>query len=474
MWTRTLSNLRRLGLFLAGTLALSAAEPVRFAVDVTRTNGLLRPLHGVNKGPIAAGGTIDLTEQHRQLGIPFTRLHDCLWPYPDVVDVHAIFRNPAADPALAESYDFALTDEYLAAVHRTGARMVYRLGESIEHMSTKRFVHPPPDAEKWAQVGLGIIRHYQEGWANGFEYEIPYVEIWNEPENRPAMWSGSDDDFLRLYTTAARQIKQRFPKIKVGGPGFGATGSLKNGRLQPTAFLSNFLKHCRSQGVPLDFLSWHCYTANVGELVARAKEIRRLLDAEGLVQTESHLNEWNYLPDNTWEPFGRSAPARLRREFYTRAQGGEGGSFALAALIQLQDAAVDVANFFHGEIGGFGLFDEFGGETEVFHAFRAFHQFMSRTPIRVQTTPERSGQVSVITGTNREGTMASILLSNPSPQPERVEITFGSWPVADRKPPVFTLLGGGDPGKSGFESKGNRLSFRLEKHSGALIQFSAE
>ena len=135
------------------------AETVSFEVDFAKTNGVLRPLHGVNKGPIAAGGTIDLTARQQELGIPFTRLHDCLWPHPDVVDIHAIFRNPSADPEMASGYDFALTDEYLAAVHRTGAKIVYRLGESIEHMATKRFVHPPEDFNKWAAVGVGIIRH---------------------------------------------------------------------------------------------------------------------------------------------------------------------------------------------------------------------------------------------------------------------------------------------------------------------------
>ena len=403
---------------------LHAAEPIQLRIDFARTNGFLRPLHGVNKGPIAAGGTIDLTAQHKELGIPYTRLHDCLWPHPDVVDVHSIFRNPAADAEIAESYDFALTDEYLAAVHRTGAKMIYRLGESIEHMNTKRFVHPPADAEKWAQIGIGIIRHYNEGWANGFRYEIPYVEIWNEPENRPAMWSGSDDDFLRLYTTAARRIKERFPNLKVGGPGFGATGALKNGRLQPTEFLSRFLKHCRSEKVPLDFLSWHSYTAEVDELVTRAKEIRKLLDSEGFSQTESHLNEWNYLPDNSWKPFGREAKADNRRKFYTRTQNAEGASFALSALIRLQDAAVDVANFFHGEIGGFGLFDEFGGETDVFRAFKAFNTVLTHTPIRVEISAEKTNPIAAIACKNPEGTRGSILLSNPERSCKRLNYRF--------------------------------------------------
>ena len=143
---------------IAGDLAAAI-----FEVDFAKTNGTFRPLHGINKGPLVGGGLIDLTAQHRALGIPFTRLHDCHWPNPDVVDIHVLFPNFNADPEKPESYDFTLTDEYLAAIRATGAQIVFRLGESIEHTKTKRFVHPPKDFEKWTAICLGIIRHYNEG-----------------------------------------------------------------------------------------------------------------------------------------------------------------------------------------------------------------------------------------------------------------------------------------------------------------------
>ena len=77
------------------------------------------------------------------------------------------------------------------------------LGESIEHTKRKYHVHPPRDPAKWAAACCGIIRHYNAGWANGFKHGIVYWEIWNEPENRPAMWTGSDEQFLELYAVAA-------------------------------------------------------------------------------------------------------------------------------------------------------------------------------------------------------------------------------------------------------------------------------
>ena len=58
---------------IAGDLAAAI-----FEVDFAKTNGTFRPLHGINKGPLVGGGLMDLTEQHRALGTPFTRLHDSL------------------------------------------------------------------------------------------------------------------------------------------------------------------------------------------------------------------------------------------------------------------------------------------------------------------------------------------------------------------------------------------------------------
>src|SRR5205085_9026480 len=121
-----------------------------------------------------------ITAALRELHPPFARLHDCHWPNPDVVDIHAVFPDFDADAELPSSYDFRLTDEYIAATRATGAEIIYRLGESIEHTWIKRFVHPPGNFQKWASICRGVIRHYNEGWADGFYYGIRYWEIWNE------------------------------------------------------------------------------------------------------------------------------------------------------------------------------------------------------------------------------------------------------------------------------------------------------
>ncbi|RYD28947.1 MAG: hypothetical protein EOP86_22350, partial [Verrucomicrobiaceae bacterium] len=387
------------------------AEEAVLRADFSIHTGTIRPLHGINKGPLAPGGIFDVIQEQKELGIPFTRLHDCGWPNPYVVDHHAVFPNPDADPALPESYDFRLTDEYIAAVRQTGAEPIYRLGESIEHTGVKRYAHPPADMEKWAAVCVGIIRHYNEGWGNGFHHRIRYWEIWNEPENRPAMWSGTDDDYLRLYRTAALAIKKQFPDLKVGGPALGASGGFVNGGFVPTDFAVRFLDMCRMDHVPLNFFSWHCYTADPAELTARSTAIRRLLDSKGFTDTESHLNEWNFLPGNSWEPITQSGTAAGRQRWYGEMAGAPGAAFAAVSLMELQDAPVDVCNFFHGELGGFGIFTEQGVPLKVWQALRAF-QGLVETPRRVETAGAVAGKLAFAAGLSTDGREATLLISN--------------------------------------------------------------
>lgn len=409
------------------SLSVVAQSALELHADFARPAGTIRPLHGINKGPLAPGGIIDLTESFRALALPSVRVHDCHWPNPDVVDIHAVFPDPNADPALPTSYDFTLTDEYLAAIRATGAEIIYRLGESIEHTTRKRFVHPPKDAAKWAEICLGIIRHYNEGWASGFHRGIRYWEIWNEPENRPAMWSGTDEDYFQLYRVTAKTIRARYPTLKVGGPAVGASGNFVNGEFRPTAFVTNFLATCRRESLPLDFFSWHCYTDKPAELVTRAKAIRALLDGHGFTATESHLNEWNYLPGNSWNPLARTARAEERQAYYESMAGAPGAAFLTSALLELQDAPLDVGNLFHGELGGFGLFNDHGVPAKNYHALRAFRELLA-TPRRVVTKGTTPGQLAAAAGLAADNKSAAILISNFAQPRNELRLTPAKLP----------------------------------------------
>ena len=258
---------------------------------------------------------------------------------------------------------------------------------------------------------VGIARHYQEGWAGGSRPGIAYWEIWNEPDVRPAMWTGTDEEFFRLFEVAAKALKSRFPQIKVGGPGLGGTGHFEGDRFIPTPFCASFLARCRERGVPLDFLSWHRYTSDPWDLPRRARAMRELLDSYGFKNTESHLNEWNYLPRDDWRPMLKDGQGALRQEWYEEMGGTAGAAFAACSLILLQSAPVNAANFYTGEIQGFGLFNIHGVPKRNYYAFKAFREMLD-TPVRAEVSGAVPGQLAVLAGVKPDATRAAILIGN--------------------------------------------------------------
>jgi len=409
---------------LSAVTAMSGAE---LTVDFSNPNGSIRPLHGVNLGPLCYRGLVDLSSYHRELSPPLTRLHDVVWVNGDAVDISTIFRDFRNDPAQAENYDFAATDDYLAAIVKVGSPILYRLGESIEHTPRQYRVHPPADAAKWAEICCGIIRHYNEGWAGGFRHHICYWEVWNEPENRPAMWTGSDDQYFQLYEIAAKAIKLRWPNLKVGGPSLGYTGEFKDGQFKGSDFLLRFLGYCSNHQAPLDFFSWHRYAGEPADYARRARAIRQLLDEHGFTGTESHLNEWNYLPNEDWRPMTREGQGLARERWSAEMRGPKGAAFAAWALMSLQDAPVDMANYYTAEVQMFGMFNLNGVPQKTFYAFRAFRALLD-TPQRALAPPCEAGKVAVCAGLNSEGTRASVLLSNFATPAGPFELRLGQLP----------------------------------------------
>jgi len=410
--------------------AMVLAMPIiaaEFKIDCAQTAGTFRALHGVNNGPLNDGEVVDVSRYWKEINVPSARLHDSEWPRPDIVDIHAIFPNLDADPQAPKSYTFRQTDDYIKAIIDTGSTIVYRLGESIEHGKRKYHVHPPADYDKWAAACLGIIRHYNEGWADGFKYNIQYWEVWNEPENRPAMWSGSDEDYHRLYVTAAKAIKAKYPQLKVGGPSVGHVGKVADGKYEPTKFLEGLLAACREHKAPLDFFSWHTYTNDPTEYRRKAKGIRQWLDSHGFEKTEIHLNEWNYLPDDDWSPMLGKNQGLARHKWYERMNGAEGAAFAACVLIDLQDAPVDVGNYYSGDNSPFGLFTEHGAPKKTFFAMKAFRALLD-APQRIEVAPDQSDRFAIAAGKDKDGSRVTVLISNLRGDRDAVSLNIANLP----------------------------------------------
>ena len=147
----------------------------KITVNFANTKGSIKPLHCVNNGPAAQSPTSEIVDLYRALGIPYARNHDAsfysAYGLEHTVDVNNIFPCFDADPTDPASYDFTCTDNYIAVTEAAGTHQFYRLGSRIEHEVKKYGTVMPADFKKWAIVCEHIIRHYTEGWANGYHYD---------------------------------------------------------------------------------------------------------------------------------------------------------------------------------------------------------------------------------------------------------------------------------------------------------------
>jgi len=272
-------------------------EEAKVTLDFNRVIGQIKRMNAVNNGPVRSRsdqsrGNFD---DYAALKIPFARIHDAGSCYsygaPHTVDVNQIFTDPDADENDPASYDFVLTDEYLNNMIAAGTQVYYRLGATIEHWIKKYNTLPPKDFNKWARICEHIIRHFNEGWADGHHWNIVYWEIWNEPDLDPddspnkRCWGGTKAQFFELFKITACHLKKCFPDLKIGGPALACHGD----------WAADFLAYMHKNNVPMDFFSWHIYAVEPSQIVEHCNFYRKLMDDNGYGKAESILNEYNYV-----------------------------------------------------------------------------------------------------------------------------------------------------------------------------------
>ena len=436
-------------------------------VDFGKNRGAVRPMHAVNNGPAgsAVRGTSN-AEAFRAAGIPYARLHDSAFctAYGGEfsVDVHRIFRDFAADENDPASYIFGPTDEYLANIAAAGAEPFYRLGAAIEH-GYKYGTYPPADFAKWARVCEHIIRHYTEGWADGYTYTITYWEIWNEPDCRnydgsTPCWQGTEAQFIDFFVTAYVHLKTRFPHLKFGGPAFAS--------ISGTDFILRLLRAVKRAGFDLDFFSFHGYFRRpdeVGESIAAA---RRCLDAADMRGTETILNEWNYIRGWRKEDWIYS----LRSE-----KGIKGAAFDAAVMCVGQNSDLSMLMYYDARPCGMnGLFDtDFLQPLKGYYAFKMFDRlYRLKNAAEAVTDGETVYACAAGTRTGEKAVLISRFDDDDGAPPEDVTILVRGADGA-HKATVYLLDGDNDmrPVRGETLPAGGALTLTLKNFDTVLLTF---
>jgi xylan 1,4-beta-xylosidase len=185
-----------------------------------------------------------LTRIRDEVGVETVRAHSILH------DDLGVYREENGEPKI----DFTKVDQVYDLIIETGLRPVVEIGFMPRDLARdpektvfeyRGIISPPKDWDRWGDLVRALVRHLLERYGDevvGWDFEV-----WNEA-NLEVFWSGTRDEWMRLYDVTARAVKDVDPRIPVGGPSSAAAG-----------WVDALLAHTRKSGAPVDFVSTHTY-----------------------------------------------------------------------------------------------------------------------------------------------------------------------------------------------------------------------
>lgn len=413
-------------------------EKREVTVDVSKPVGQYRPLQGVNGTPspqskirsrvtfIGAGEKgfhaeelmrpkgVDISAAYRAMGIDMVRIHDFIGAgdidtrpstftkmmmsdgsiLPSTpaeaaaLRLDVMFPDMDADPNDPKSYNFGPTDRIIKSIIDINAQVFFRVGRGGPATDGT----PPSDVGKYAAIVANVVRHYNQGWAGGFRYNIRHWEIWNEPDifipGHDAFWTGTPEQYYELYGALAKAIKGVDKTLLVGGPTLAFP-------VIDSPYREGFLKHVKKNKLPLDFFSWHLYSGQLANdpltFSDYARFARSLLDSHGFKGTQSILSEWNY---------GYGSAKTL--------DAGERAAFLASASIYMQDAPLDKAILYRADafVGKDGATLDKSGQALALIAR------LRDTPERLAVTGADDMGFAVAAGRSTDGKLIQLIVSN--------------------------------------------------------------
>jgi xylan 1,4-beta-xylosidase len=223
-------------------------------------------------GPIAEEFTAALRRAHDDLGVTRLRAHAILH------DDNGVVRR---DPDGKLSFNFERVDAIYDRLLDIGIRPVVELSFMPAVLARapdrtvftyRGIISPPADWAEWRALVAALAAHLVDRY--GIEEVAQWAfEVWNEP-NLDVFWSGTRDEYLRLYRESAAAVKSVDPRLPVGGPATAAG-----------AWFEALAAEAARHRVPLDFATTHTY----GNLPL---DLRPVLRRHGFDQVPIWWTEW--------------------------------------------------------------------------------------------------------------------------------------------------------------------------------------
>ncbi|WP_214110298.1 GH39 family glycosyl hydrolase [Acrocarpospora catenulata] len=181
-----------------------------------------------------------------ELGVRTVRAHAILG------DDLGVYREVDGEPV----HDFRKVEEVYDRIMSIGLRPIVELSFMPRDLAAdpartvfgyQAIISPPRDYDRWGDLVRALTQHLADRYGLQELIDNWAFEVWNEP-NLEVFWSGTPEEFFRLYDVTAAAVKDVHPGLRVGGPSSAANG-----------WVQELLDHVDKSGAPLDFLSTHTY-----------------------------------------------------------------------------------------------------------------------------------------------------------------------------------------------------------------------
>jgi len=347
------------------------------------------------------------------------------------VRFHAIFHDEVGvyqeDSKGNPVYNFSYVDQIYDGLLDNGVKpfvelsfMPYQLASApiLQAFWYKPNVAPPKDWKKWDELITAFVTHLVSRYGID-EVASWYFEVWNEPNLD--FWAGNpkQSTYWELYDHTARDIKQVSQQLRVGGP---ATAQ--------AAWVSDFIRHCAENRVPVDFVSTHVYANDLAKDVFGTNEnIRRSVMVCRAVKKVHEEIEHSSMPHEPliWSEFNAS---------YKNEPNVTDSTYMgpwLANTVRQCDGMVDMMSYWtfsdvfeeQGVVktpfyGGYGLIAEDDIPKPAFNAFEVLHKLGNQ---RIEVDSD-----SALLTRTTDGTYVLAVWNYAPPDdgghPEHVTVTF--------------------------------------------------
>jgi xylan 1,4-beta-xylosidase len=345
-----------------------------------------------------------------------------------------VYREVNGEPV----YNFQYVDELFDRLLHIGVRPFVELGFCPGDLATQKGTvfwwkangSPPKDYSRWEELVGRLVTHCVDRYGID-EVRQWYFEVWNEPNLHP-FFKGTKSQYFELYKVSVRAIRQIDSQLRVGGPSTsnfvpdarfdGETEDVSQHRVVTKAadldaldwkpaWLAQFLEFCRSNDLPLDFVSAHPYptdwaldelghenhyTRGVDSTRNDLRLLRRMIDASHFPRAQIHLTEWSSSPS----PRDHTHDHLQAATYVVKCNVESAGlvdSLSYWTFTDVFEEGGAGNTPFHG---GFGMINFQGIPKPTFHAYRMLHllgdEILQTAPGSIVTRHQTSGRLTAL------------------------------------------------------------------------------